>query len=68
MKPKEIKNRRYWAYFCPNGHVQSRSIQLTKGLSRTFISSGIHNQVTFKDYENAGYVLKRILLNIEILN
>jgi hypothetical protein len=53
---------KYWAYYAPDGYIQVRSIGYTKIESREMIS--LNESVTFKDYEKAGYTLRRIDLSI----
>lgn len=62
--PRPINKRLMWAYFSPDGYIQVRSIADTKGISREMISS--REDVTWKDYEEYGYVQKRVEVNINL--
>lgn len=62
---RNVKGK-YWAYFCPAGWLQVRSIGYTKNESREFISK--LESVSYKDYEKAGYLLKRIEVDIKIVD
>ena len=63
MKARPINKKKMFAYFAPNGYVQVRSITDTKKLSREKISDREFG-VNWRDYESAGYVLKKIIVDI----
>lgn len=60
-----------WAYYAPDGHIQVRSIADTKSLSREMICSREYDgdrKLTYKDYELAGYYIKKVIVDIGIAN
>ena len=65
MKTKNINNRKMWAYFAPDGYLQVRSIADTKKLSMEMISK--YEVFTYKDYEKKGYYIKKIMVNINVI-
>jgi len=64
-----VINKKLWAYFAPDGYLQVRSLG-TKKEARLFICSGEYiggKHVTYHDYENNGYTLHQVLVNIQII-
>jgi len=64
--PKPINNRLMFAYFAPDGYIQVRTIADTKKLSRWAICKG--EAKSWEDYERAGYVCKKVLVDIRIID
>jgi hypothetical protein len=64
-KPKSMGGK-FWGYFSPDGYLQVRSISETKSLSREMLA---YNSIkTWEDYEEAGYILRRINVDISVIN
>ncbi len=64
MKPSNLVINNGFAYFSPDGTLQVRSIsQFIEG-AREQLSRGTK---TWQDYEAAGFYLKRIMVNISVL-
>lgn len=55
---------KFWAYFAPDGYCQVRSISETKDEARRFIVQDNSSSLTFMDYENAGFKLVRVTLDL----
>ncbi len=63
-----IIKKKMWCYTAPNGVLQTRSLQDTKKICQEQIV-GQFSDLTFKDYEKAGYKLHRVMVTItEIKN
>jgi hypothetical protein len=65
MKTKKLKKIIElfgWCYYAPDGFPQVRSLDDSKKACRASISE--HESITWKDYEKAGYVLKRVVFTI----
>lgn len=68
-KIKEVKTKKYFAYFAPDGEIQVRSIAQTKKMSRRYIAAeGAYKESSmWRQYESNGYVLKPILFSAILL-
>lgn len=69
--PKPLVFKNMWAYYAPDGHIQVRSIAMTKSLSQEMICYREWNgdaKVTYKDYEIAGYRIKKVIVDIGVAN
>lgn len=61
---KGFKNKIMWAYFSPDGELQVRSIASSRKYSRVFITTRYTNN-TWKDYEQAGFKLSKIVISVK---
>ncbi|HKZ43053.1 MAG TPA: hypothetical protein VJ044_18985 [Candidatus Hodarchaeales archaeon] len=64
-KKPEPMHGTYWGYFAPDGFLQVRTIGETKEESRKFLP-GFYEAKTWRDYEGAGWTLKRIIVDIAV--
>ena len=65
MKPKDIKHKTMWAYFCPDGYLQVRSIGFTKKEAKENISYN-EPMIGYKYYEKKGFSLEQIVLDVRV--
>ena len=58
------------AYYAPDGYIQVRSLGHSKKLCREMICLREWNgdkKVTYKDYENAGYYIRKVVVDIVVI-
>ncbi len=79
MKFKDINSEKMFAYFAPDGEIQTRSIQPTKKMCRTAICAREYHtwqtdkdrdglSVTWQDYEKNGFVMKQIIFSAIVID
>jgi hypothetical protein len=66
VKCKGVKQKTMWAYFSPDGYLQFRSVAYTKKDARLLICDRHSEDITHIDYEKAGYILCKILVDVKI--
>jgi hypothetical protein len=66
MKSKNINYKKAFAYFAPDGNCQVRTISPYKDICREMLPHK-YGSKTWQDYEAAGFYLKRIMVNISVL-
>lgn len=65
-KPKPV-NKKMWGYFSPSGWLQTRSLADTKKESREQIVRQDGSE-KWQDYDNLGFVLKKLKVEISIID
>jgi len=66
MKPRPINQKRFYAYFSPDGYIQFISIAPNEFQCRDLILK--LTETTPSKLEKSGYVIKSIILDIQILD
>lgn len=66
MSAKPINQKVMWAYFAPDGYIQVRTIAYSKKLAREMLPKD-NISFPYTKYEEQGFYLRRILVNIELL-
>lgn len=70
-KPRQFTRQLFWAYYAPDGNLQTRSMQNKKYLAQEAIAQREYHpdgtKVTHLDYEAAGYVLCRVVATVHII-
>lgn len=68
MPIEQLVDERMWCYIAPNGEIQTRSLSLTKKITRWAISAREYysngEKVTYLDYEKKGFRLVKVKATI----
>ena len=65
---KEIRQKKHWAVFAPDGYLQYRTISDTKKESKErAIGYWERDEKTWADYAIKGYTVNKILVDIKLI-